>query len=174
MIIKTITADEIMPDMLLGFNHFHKVLYKWIKDESGWALKESPETKQWSDEKKRWITEYFCQHIRRGGCVTGAFENDILIGFALIDGTIRGELYKYVNLSMLFVVDEHKGKRIGTRLFNAACEAARSLEAERLFISASTPMQTIAFYKKMGCTDACEIIPEFIDTPNDWLLEFKL
>lgn len=46
--------------------------------------------------------------------------------------------------------------------------------AEKLFISAVPSEETVAFYIAMRCRDAEEMIPEFVDTPEDRYLEYDL
>lgn len=87
---------------------------------------------------------------------------------------MRGDSAKYANLTMLFVDDEYKRKGIGKALFNAVCGHTIKMGAEKLFISAVPSVETVAFYFSMGCTDAKEIIPEYIDTEDDRYLEYSL
>jgi GNAT superfamily N-acetyltransferase len=159
MIIKQLGYSDINVDILNNFNHYHKITHHWQKKESGWSLEDAPIIHQWDDEKKKWISsEYMPLHLERGGAVLGAFDGNNLIGFALIDGRLLGSRNQYVNLSMLFIASGYKRKGIGSQLFAAACDKARSLKAEKLFISAIAAKDTIAFYKKNGCVDAQEII----------------
>ena len=43
-----------------------------------------------------------------------------------------------------------------------------------VFLSAVPAEETVAFYFAMGCGDAEEIVPEFVDTPDDRYLKFSL
>ena len=46
--------------------------------------------------------------------------------------------------------------------------------ADKLFISAVPSYEPVAFYFKMGCLDAEEVIDEFVDTEFDRYLEYSL
>ncbi len=46
--------------------------------------------------------------------------------------------------------------------------------AEKLFISAVSDVNTIAFYEALGCTDAAEIVLDFVDIEEDRCLEYVL
>jgi N-acetylglutamate synthase-like GNAT family acetyltransferase len=77
-------------------------------------------------------------------------------------------------LSLLIISNEYRHKGLGHRLFQTTCEKAVSLNAKKLYISAQPAKDAIAFYQKMGCKDAQEIIQELIDEPYDWQLEYEL
>lgn len=81
---------------------------------------------------------------------------------------------KHANLTMLFVDDKWQRKGIGRLLFHEICIYARRLGAEKLFISAIPSIETISFYHSLGCTDADEVIPEYVDTEEDRYLEYLL
>ena len=61
-----------------------------------------------------------------------------------------------------------------TRLFAAGMERARRMGAETVFLSAVPTEETVAFYFAMGCEDAEEVVPKFVDTPDDRYLRFSL
>lgn len=166
--------NDIAPDMLRDFKHEQLILRKYIYTDGLWTEKETHELRQWSAEKRVWITEYLRRQVQRGGSAAAAIADGKLIGFASVDGTLNGETAKYANLTMLFVDDEMKRKGIGTALFREACICAKNLGAEKLFISAIPSVETVAFYGKMGCVDAEEIVPAYIDTENDRYLEYAL
>ena len=47
-----------------------------------------------------------------------------------------------------------RGTGIGKKLFNAAKDWANKHGAKKLYISAHSAVETQAFYKAMGCTEA--------------------
>ena len=172
--IESISSDSISPDMLLHFHHCQIINRKYMNINGGWEITKAYELREWSIEKRRWITNYLCEQITHGGSVVGAFFGDALVGFCSIDGYLFGDTAKYANLTMLFVDDEFKRNGIGTELFKAICKCALSHGADKLFISAIPSVETISFYFNMGCVDAQEIITNYIDTENDRYLEYKL
>lgn len=175
MKIKQLSISDIQPNMLNYFNRYQEVKQCWRKKGNNWALEDISEIRDWDEEDKKLEINVFLQCIKQGGMIIGVFDEFKLIGFAKIDGKLLGSLNQYINLSYLFISNEYRHKGLGSRLFMIACNKAISLNAKKLYISAYSAKDTIAFYKKMGCKDAQEIIQEFIDNPNDDLrLEYEL
>ena len=172
--IKSLTIDDIFPKMLLNFNHHQVIKKKWIKKNKTWALTTTSELREWSEEKRIWISGYLRQQIERGGSVEGAFAEDVLVGFCCVDGLLAGNTSKYANMTMLFVDDNWKRKGVGKKLYERICLCAEKMQADKLFISAISSCDTIAFYHSMGCEDAKEIVSEYVDTEQDRYLEFVL
>lgn len=173
-VIKQLHTSDICPGLLDTFAHSQKITKKWIKSREDWVLTDASILREWSSEKRVWISEYMIQQINRGGITVGAFYEAQLIGFCCVDGVLSGNSAKYANLTMLFVDDVWKRNGIGKMLFQEACNHAIALGAEKLFISAIPSVQTISFYFKMGCIDAVEIVEKFIDSENDRYLEYNL
>lgn len=172
--VKQLNIVNITPKLLKDFAHCQKITKKWVKRDDVWELTDVSLLREWSDEKRVWITEYMCQQIERGGTTVGAFCNDRMIGFCCVDGTISGNSAKYANLTMLFVDDNWKRNGIGKLLLQEARNHATKLGAEKIFISAIPSAETIAFYLKMGCVDANEIVGAFVDTEDDRYLELMV
>ena len=87
---------------------------------------------------------------------------------------MEGTAEKYANLSMLFVDDDWKRNGIGRSLFTEMCRCAKEMGADKLFISAIPSYETVAFYFNMGCSDAKNIIEDFVDTEEDRYMEYDL
>jgi len=174
VIIKDLTINDIYPDMLLNFNHHQVITKKWVKESGRWELTTTSELREWSREKRIWISAYLRQQIERGGSVVVAFAENVLVGFCCVDGFLVGNTAKYANMTMLFVDDNWKRKGIGKKLFERICLCAAKMKADKLFISAIPSLDTITFYCNMGCEDAREIISEYVDTEQDRYLEFIL
>lgn len=171
MEIRIINVEELKPEMLLKFNRHQEVIQKWVKDKDEWVLKNVSEVREWSSEKKGHLMNAFGPCLENGGVFIGAFEDETLTGFVLLGEKLSGNFSKYINLSMFFVTKEKRAVGIGKKLFVFACEVATKLGADKLFIPAKDTME---FYSSMGCVDAEEIIEEFIDTTEDYYLEYKL
>ena len=161
VIYKELTLESIPDELLLGFRHYQ-------------VIRESREVRQWSREKRLWIAGYLREQLLRGGAAEAAWEDGNLVGFGCVDGILRGESARYANLTMLFVDDTRKRQGIGTALFRKICTHAVRMQADKLFISAIPSADTLAFYGCLGCTDAREIIAEYVDTEQDQFLEYAL
>lgn len=172
--VKQLNIVNITPELLKDFAHYQKITKKWVKRDNVWELTDVSLLREWSEEKRIWITEYMCQQIDRGGITVGTFCDERLIGFCCVDGTVSGDSAKYANLTMLFVDDNWKRKGIGKLLLQEAREHAKKLGVEKIFISAIPSAETIAFYLKMGCVDANEIVGAFVDSEDDRYLELMV
>lgn len=172
--IRQLDISDIEPELLKEFVHCQTITKKWVKQDNIWKLKNTSLLREWSAEKRIWITEYMCQQIDRGGITVGAFCDDRLVGFCCVDGTISGKSAKYANLTMLFVDDNWKRNGIGKLLLQEVRKHVIKLGAEKIFISAIPSAETIAFYQSMGCVDAAEIVEAFVDSEDDRYLEFMV
>lgn len=174
IIIKHLAAEDIQADMLSTFKHSQRITRKWVKIAGQWTFTGADDLREWDTDKRAWIAEYMHEQMSRGGAVVGAWCGDTLIGFCCVDGILRGTKSRYANLTMLFVDEDWHRCKIGKHLFAAVCDHARGLGASKLFISAIPALETVAFYQAMGCTDAMEIITDFVDTENDRYMEYPL
>lgn len=66
----------------------------------------------------------------------GAFDGEEVIGFITVSHNIFGNTAKYVELVCFQVSEPYRGKKIGKTLFYKACEEAKRLGADKLYISA--------------------------------------
>lgn len=174
MIIKELECTELTPVFLQDFGHRQRIRHVWEKADGQWTLKDVNVIREWNDEKRAWIPQYLKEMMEEGGCTFAAYEGNKLTGFITLDGCFGGTEAQYLNLAMFFVDDSYKRQGIGRQLFSKCAERAIQMGAEKLFISAVPSEETVAFYIAMGCRDAEEIIPEFVDTPEDRYLEYDL
>lgn len=111
----------------------------------------------------------------RGGTFWGAFENDQLVGVSILESKFIGSRQDMLQLKFLHVNLDRRGQGLGRRLFELAVEKARSLEARKLYISATPSEHTVNYYMRLGAVLATEIDPElFALEPEDIHLEYLL
>ena len=115
--LRRLNISDLHPQMLIDFHHIQSITSKWVKKDGAWELEKASALRQWDEAKKVWMAQYLRQQLDRNGCVLGAFENNRLIGFAAVDGGIKGQSGKYANLTLLFIDDNWKRRGIGTKLF---------------------------------------------------------
>jgi predicted N-acetyltransferase YhbS len=60
----------------------------------------------------------------------GAFENDILIGVAILESNFIGSLHDTLQLKFLHISHNYRHQGLGTTLFNIAVEKAKMLGAK--------------------------------------------
>lgn len=174
MDIIKIRETDISDRFLDGFHHIQEWTKQYRRKDNALELFDVFKTRVWSDEKRLWIASYLKDTVENGGIVLGAFEGKVLVGFAAIDGAVRGNVGRYINLSMLFVDDHHKRRGIGKALLNHSISEAKKLGGEKLFISSIPSFETVSFYLSNKAEFSKETIDEFIDTEEDIYLELVL
>jgi predicted N-acetyltransferase YhbS len=111
----------------------------------------------------------------RGGMFWGAFEDDVLIGVAILESKFIGSQHDTLQLKFLHVSRDVRRQGLGSRLFNLAVEKAKSLRAKKIYISATPSENTVNYYLGLGCVLATEIDSDlFALEPEDIHLEFGI
>ena len=91
-----LNIEDIHPRLLDDFSHFQKITKKYVKTNGVWEISDASILREWSTEKRIWITKYMCQQIERGGLTAGAFVGGRLVGFCCMDGytaQLHSDLY---------------------------------------------------------------------------------
>ncbi len=156
-----LTKDNLSMHSLDDFVRTQSVNECYRKAENGYELKNVSYTEEWSIEKKRSV----CAQIldtAADAFVFGAFDGDNLVGFIFVNNT---------ELVYFHVSQPYRGKRIGRRLFEMACEKAREYGVERLYISANSSKETVDTYLKLGCSYSSRKNEK---EPFDIQMEYKL
>lgn len=122
-----------------------------------------------------WHIQHFKTSLSNGGRAIGCFNDDVLVGYLVVNANIFGSSSKYILLDQLFISKNYRNKGIGKKLFGIACEIAKDFKAEKIYICAGSSEDTIAFYFKLGCVEAIEINEELFEMDrNDYQLEYRL
>ena len=104
-----------------------------------------------------------------------ALDGERVIGFATVSHRIFGAAARYVQLVCLQISEEYRRQGIGRKLFSLACEEARRLGADKLYISAHSSKESQAAYRALGCTPAEEVNEELAAAePFDVPMEYRL
>lgn len=168
---RKLVNSELHTEYFSSFKHEQNWNRQWVNSNGSWSLQPRKHSRSWSPEKRIWISQYIKEQINNGGFALGAFDDDKIVGFICVNGTI---IEACANLTMLFVDDGYKRNGIGRNLFERAKKEALLLGAKKLFISAIPSEETISFYFSVGCEDAKNIISNFVDTETDRYLEISL
>lgn len=156
---RRLTAGEIDRALFAGFVRRQEVTRCWRKIDGEWQVRDVAFTDDWSEEDFAFLVTCLRNTVHTGGAVFGAFEDGVLKGFASVEPGPLGKDGIYRDLSSLHVSQELRGRGIGRRLFKLAREFAREQGAQKLYISAHSAVETQAFYRAMGCTEAQEYDP---------------
>lgn len=129
----------------------------------------------WPPGEAEHYTPILLDCYERGGTFWGAFENNILIGAAVLESKFIGAQQDTLQLKFLHVSRDYRKQGLGGTLFNTAVEKARTLGAKKLYISATLSENTINYYLRLGCVLATEINPElFALEPEDIHFEYVI
>ena len=111
----------------------------------------------------------------RGGWFYGLFDDDRLIGVAVLESRFIGPRGDLLQLKFMHVSCHYRNQGLGRRLFELAAAKARQHGARGLYISATPSENTINFYTRLGCFPTRVPDPElFALEPEDMHLEFTL
>ena len=111
----------------------------------------------------------------RGGTFWGAFEDDRLVGVAILESNFIGAGHDTLQLKFLHVSRDYRKQGIASALFKLAVEKAGALGVKKLYISATPSEHTVNYYMRLGCVLAKEIDPElFTLEPEDIHLEYRI
>ncbi len=147
----------------------------WRRTDSGWKLVPIVYEENWSQAQCRKIAEDMVRHMSLDQTGFGAFDGERVIGFATVSRRLFGAAARYVQLVCLQVSEEYRRQGIGRKLFSLACEEARRLGADKLYISAHSSKESQAAYRALGCTPAEEVNEELAAAePFDVQLEYRL
>lgn len=162
MRIETLTAQNFTAASLDGFIRTQVVtkVYRLVGGE--YRLVDHPFTDDWSAARKR---EKAASILGDEYLTFGAFANDRVTGFImLVKALNNGRMI----VDSFHVSQEYRGRGIGRALFARALDEGRRRGASALYISACSSMETVGFYRAMGCRPADPVIRELAeDEPFD-------
>ncbi len=147
----------------------------WRKINDGWQLVPNVYEENWPQAQCREIAEDVARHLDLDQSGFGAFDGERIIGFATVSHRIFGTAARYAQLVCFQISAEYRRRGVGRRLFSLACEEARRLGADKLYISAHSSKESQAAYRALGCGFAEEINEELAAAePFDVQMEYRL
>jgi len=110
------------------------------------------------------ITE-FQSKIAKGDRVIGAFDADLLVGFAVLRVKLTEDM---AQLSELFVSREYRRRGIASELVSEMIALARASKAARLYVSSVPSESAVGFYLNQGFQPTQEVHPHLFELePED-------
>lgn len=170
-----IAVGELTPELFSGFIR-RQVVDKCVRREQGkWVIKSHPFVDDWTENDYAVLIAKLKRIVCGGGFVLAAFDGDVLKAFSAVDGNLFGRGNMYADLGEFYVSEDYRRQGVGSRLFAMTADAARSLGAKKLYISAHSAVETQAFYKSMGCVLAEQCgEAHVLNEPCDVQLEYAL
>ena len=158
-----------------GFIRHQTVTECWRKIGGVWKLVPNAYEENWSQEQCREIAEDVVHQINLDQTGFGAFDGERIIGFATLSHQLFGAAARYVQLVCFQISEEYRRQGIGKKLFSMACEEARRLGADKLYISAHSSKESQAAYRALGCMPAEEVNEGLAAAePFDVQMEYRL
>ena len=137
-----------------------------------WKLVENKFIEDWDLNKRRNIAETILKNISLHWIAYGAFSDGQIAGYIVLSDKRFGSRDQYIELTLFHVSEPFRRMGIGTKLFGYICNEAKSLGAEKLYISAHSSAESQAVYRRLGCIHAAEINAEIAaNEPCDVQLE---
>ena len=175
MVFRDIAPEELSPGLFRAFRRHQAVGYCWRKTGGAWRIMPDPFIDDWDEEDHEVILHSLRSILSSGGWVHGVFLPEGLKGFAAVENRLFGSRNQYMDLSFIYVSEEMRGQGIGRRLFSGAMRFARACNAEKLYVSAHSAVESIAFYRAMGSIEAEEYdLSHVMKEPYDLQLECLL
>jgi len=158
---RTLTRDEIA---LIWTIDRREVIERSHYVEDG-ELRARPvyfDVKGWPPDSLAMTPELY-ECFDRGGVFHAAFDDDRLVGLAVLDTVWLGPRGDLLELKFMHVSRDYRAQGLGGQLFEQARSSARDRDARGLYISATPSENTIRFYFGQGST--------LLSTPDPKLFE---
>lgn len=178
--IETIQFERLTKQNFNEFSldHFirhQEVTHCWRNVEGEWKLLPIAFTENWDLSQCRRNAKNISDNLEQDIIGFSAFSDGTVVGYLTIGKSLFGSRKQYVQLVEFEVSKNFRGKKIGKELFKLGCDAAKSLNAEKLYISAHSSKESQAAYKALGCVHATEIDSKLAEEePCDVQLEYNL
>lgn len=86
--------------------------------------------------------------LKRGATLLGAFDQDHLAGIAIVQERFEGNMARLV---FLHITKAYRRQGVGSALWNAATDRARSAGSRSIYVSATPSASAVGFYLDRGC-----------------------
>lgn len=156
MVYRQLDSSQIDRSLFQQFIRRQVVTKCWRRVKNEWVIQDDPFIDDWNNEDYQELILALRNTIAQGGVVFGAFENNVLKGFAAVENKLFGKNREYLDLSFIHVSQDMRNSGIGKMLFSLAKDWAKSHGGKKLYISGHSAVESQAFYKAMGCVEALE------------------
>lgn len=175
ILIKRLNKTNFNESTLDSFIRYQEVTECWRQINGEWMLVSNQFTENWSLDECRKIAKDILGALESVIIAFGAFDEDALVGFIILDKNLFGSKNQYLELISFEVSEPYRNQGIGRKLFKSVCEAARKMHAKKLYISTHSSKESHAAYCKLGCVLAEEINPISVEKePCDIQMEYVL
>ena len=111
----------------------------------------------WTEEMVAHAIAMLEPKLGEGGSLLGAFDDDRLVGVAVLGGAFIGAARDQLQLAFLYVSNGYRRRGLAGRLMDEARSHARLKGARQLYISATETESAVGFYLGYGCRLAQQV-----------------
>lgn len=175
VLYRELRAEEIDRALFRSFVRRQDVTKCLRRERGAWVIRDDPFIDDWSEADYAELIACLRGTLAADGRAWGAFVDGALKGFASVEGKAFGSACRYMDLSCIHVSRDMRHQGIGRELFGRAKRFAKERNADRLYISAHSAVESQAFYRAMGCVEAREYNQAHVQKePFDCQLECAL
>ena len=177
IIYSRLTPENFSEYSLDEFIRYQEADEVWLPADGQWTLTHvhPPKVWSWDAEACRKTARTIRSGLSGDGFAYGAFCDGKVVGYIYITGKFWGSENQYTELKLYHISAPYRRLGIGRELFRLGCEAARSIGAKKLYISANNSKESQLAYRRLGCLDAAEINPDCVSRePFDVQMEYPL
>ena len=138
-----ITLDYVYKDGRLETKPVDWHVPRWANDNSPNGV--SAKIKAWS------------LLLDKGGVLLGAFEDELLVGFAILRPHLTATM---AQLAVLHVSKDYRRKGIARTLTTKIVQLAKEAGATSLYVSATPSQSAVGFYRSQGFELAAKVHPK--------------
>jgi ribosomal protein S18 acetylase RimI-like enzyme len=127
---------------------------------------------RWSDEQLAALLAAWRPLLDGGGVMLGAFDGQVLVGFAIYRPRLTDDMAQY---AVLYVSRDYRRQGVGSALTEKVLGLARADGSRRLYVSATPSVPTVEFYRSHGFEVTREPHPELLELePEDIHMTMEL
>ncbi|TDQ36613.1 GNAT family N-acetyltransferase [Aureibacillus halotolerans] len=121
------------------------------------TVEQNNDVPRWNEAQVEENIKMLAAKLEGEGKLVGAFDENLLVGIAVLGNTFIGEHEDELQMSFMYVSDQYRRQGIAKRLMDRVCELAKERGAKRLYISATETESAVGFYLNYGCTLASKV-----------------
>ncbi|MFD1176624.1 GNAT family N-acetyltransferase [Paenibacillus puldeungensis] len=126
------------------------------------------ECPSWNQEQLTELKARFQFELNNGGKAYGAFDKELLVGFAVLAHQFRGENQDQLQVDLMYVSRNYRRQGIATRLMDELSREAKKRGAKSLYISSTETESAVNFYRSTGSVLTGEVDQELFERePKD-------
>jgi predicted N-acetyltransferase YhbS len=168
---RILARDEIRDVWTIDRRGVIDALY-YLEDGALQLRTEHHDVRGWPPGEAELYTPILASCHDRGGWFHGLFDDERMVGAAVLDSKFIGKQEDQLQLKFLHVSRAYRSQGWGQHLFGLGKAEALERGAKRLYISATPSEHTISFYQQLGCTLVAEPDPALYELePEDIHLE---